>query len=361
MINLITIAVTSNSPQLIAQAKKLAAKLRLEYVDLQNAHDDSLLPRGLPWEPIGDGGFQGEAGASLEPPSHELASRRRNANRNKYSAPWGGDIDLWLVLTETHLELRQNHAQTTPIKVDFLSGKLAYYRRTTGRNQLLARAIGVKKLNCPSVIDTTAGLGRDAFILASLGCQVTLLERSPIVAALLQDGIDRLHAAPAYEAITLQLKQIDAIAYLQTLKPANSLLPRGLPREPTGDGDSQGEPSAPLESPSRELASRRRNSNRNKYSAPWGGDIYYPDVIYLDPMFPERMKSALVKKEMRILHRLVGEDVDADQLLAIALKRARKRVVVKRPRLAPTLINVSPSFCVKGESIRYDVYSVSTG
>jgi len=69
----------------------------------------------------------------------------------------------------------------------------------------------------------------------------------------------------------------DCLAVLDWVKhiTADSLLPHGLPREPTGDGDSQGEPRAPLESPSRELVSRRRNTNRNKYSAPWGGDIYY--------------------------------------------------------------------------------------
>lgn len=82
-----------------------------------------------------------------------------------------------------------------------------------------------------------------------------------------------------------------------------------------------------------------------------------PDVIYLDPMFPERKKSALVKKEMRVFHDLVGSDDDADQLLQIALQSGVKRIVVKRPRIAPTLnAATQPSHILSGKSNRYDVY-----
>jgi len=80
------------------------------------------------------------------------------------------------------------------------------------------------------------------------------------------------------------------------------------------------------------------------------------DVVYLDPMFPPRDKSALVKKEMRAFHDVVGSDDDADALLAPALKLAQKRVVVKRPGYAGFLAGVAPTMAVTGKNNRFDVY-----
>ena len=87
----------------------------------------------------------------------------------------------------------------------------------------------------------------------------------------------------------------------------------------------------------------------------------YPDVIYLDPMFPSRSKSALNKKSMRILKEIVGKDSDSDQLLKIALKTALKRVVVKRPKLAPHLAGKKPDITYRGKSSRFDVYLIMSG
>jgi 16S rRNA (guanine1516-N2)-methyltransferase len=84
----------------------------------------------------------------------------------------------------------------------------------------------------------------------------------------------------------------------------------------------------------------------------------YPDVIYLDPMFPEREKSAEVKKEMATFHSLVGKDEDADLLLPLALAHVNYRVVVKRPRKAPFLNNQTPSYQLEGKSSRFDIYTV---
>lgn len=188
--------------------------------------------------------------------------------------------------------------------VDFLS-KASQYRRYRGggRKQLIARAVGLKGKDCPSVLDCTAGLGEDAFVLACLGCNVTMIERSPIIAALLEDGIQRAKQDPSCHDLQLQLIIEDAMVYLGVLAATN-----------------------------------------------------YPDVIYLDPMFPSRKKSALVKKEMRMLRKMVGDDQDAPSLLAIALQRAKKRVVVKRPRLAPSLSERQPHVVLKGQSSRFDIY-----
>jgi 16S rRNA (guanine1516-N2)-methyltransferase len=209
-----------------------------------------------------------------------------------------------LCFTNTHLELQVIKGESLggPLFVDFLKGPVAYRRvHGGGRKELLAKAVGVKPQNNLLVLDATAGLGRDGFVLASLGCRVQCIERSAIIAALLQDGIDRLKLS---DIIELSLIVADANDYM-------------------------------------------RNLSENKY----------PDVVYLDPMYPVRTKSALVKKELRILRDMVGEDQDASQLLHSALLIAKKRVVVKRPLLAPLLDNaIKPSVVYQGKTSRFDVY-----
>ena len=87
-------------------------------------------------------------------------------------------------------------------------------------------------------------------------------------------------------------------------------------------------------------------------------ELLSTDVVYLDPMFPERKKSAKVKKEMQAFHGIVGGDQDADSLLALALKVANYRVVVKRPAGAKHLADKKPSYSLEGKSTRYDIYTL---
>lgn len=212
------------------------------------------------------------------------------------------DYHYFLSLTHTHLELRKSAGKEKPLSVDFLS-PATYHRRLQGggTGQLIAKAVGIKKQYRPKILDLSAGLGRDAFVLASLGCKVLMLERSPILAAMLQDGLRRL---AQHETLHLQLCHTDSKDYLQPLPPEA-----------------------------------------------------WPEVIYFDPMFPERHKTALVKKEMRILRAIVGEDLDAPELLALALQRATKRVVVKRPKSAQPIFSPRPPDIVySGKSSRFDVY-----
>lgn len=218
------------------------------------------------------------------------------------------DYTHYLHLTTERLELREQSSGTTgPLYVDFVAGRAAHRRRFGGgRNQSLARAVGLKGGISPIVVDVTAGLGRDGFVLACLGCTVELVERSPIIAALLRDGLSRAVRDPEIGALVgerLRLVEADSREFL-------SLLPESL----------------------------------------------YPDVIYLDPMYPHRRKSALVKKEMRLLRQLIGDDGDAPDLLAIALTRAKRRVVVKRPRTAPPLAGPEPSFQIATPHTRFDIY-----
>ena len=197
-----------------------------------------------------------------------------------------------------------------PVKVDFLSGAVNHRRLFGGgKGQMIAKAVGVKARVKPRVLDATAGLGRDAFVLATLGCQVAMLERSPLVWALLNDGLQRAQldadAELAEIVARLSLSSMDARDYLQA-PPA---------------------------------------------------DVAPPDVIYLDPMFPSRGKSADVKKEMQAFHQVVGADTDAADLLASAQALATYRVVVKRPRKAPDLADVEPNYRLEGKSSRFDVYT----
>lgn len=193
------------------------------------------------------------------------------------------------------------------IRCDFVAGELKHRRLYGGgKGQMIVKAVGLNKYKS-SVLDLTAGLGRDSYVLANAGARVIMIERHPVVAALLADGLQRL------------VEQGDA----QELAIAKRLSLRS--------GDSQSYLAALAEA-------------------------QYPDVIYLDPMFPERGKTAKVKKAMAFFHHLVGADVDADILLTLALEKARYRVVVKRPRHAPPLADMQPSLCFEGKSTRFDIY-----
>ncbi len=189
------------------------------------------------------------------------------------------------------------------ILVDFASGA-ASYRRVHGgaKNEAIAKACGLHKKRDLTVLDATAGLGRDAFVLASLGAKVTMVERNPVVAALLFDGLRRGGAITELSWLDERMQLVHSSAQ-----------------------DALGQQAA-------------------------------VDVVYLDPMFPPREKSALVKKEMRAFHDVVGSDEDADALLAPALKLAQKRVVVKRPGYAEFLALQTPSMSVTGKNNRFDVY-----
>lgn len=220
------------------------------------------------------------------------------------------DMDYCLQLTDQGLSLFQlTQKNTGVVRVDF-EGGAAKHRRLYGggKGQQVAKAVGLKKAVVPSVLDCTAGLGRDAFVLASLGCKVSMIERNAVVHALLRDGLERASANPEPE---LQ----DIIARMNLMEGDSHCL---LQEQAVG--------------------------------------AY--DVIYLDPMFPSRIKSALVKKEMRFFHDLVGDDADADQLLALALTKAKHRVVVKRPAKAATLTGQIPSFSLSGKSARFDIYAL---
>lgn len=237
----------------------------------------------------------------------QIGAARQLAHR--LNLPMGvhcpGQTPIELVQTAQRLELRYP-ALGGPLYVDFIRGALGHRRRRgEGRRQPLARALNLKGGICPKVLDATAGLGRDAFILASLGCRVFLIEQSPIIAALLKDGLGRACQVSEAAAATarMELLQADSITWMAKL------------------------------------------NTRDR-----------PEIVYLDPMYPERNQSALSKKEMRFLRALVGKDKNAPLLLQAALACAQHRVVVKRPQLALAVEGPMPSFSIKSKNTRFDIY-----
>jgi len=197
--------------------------------------------------------------------------------------------------------------KTGEISVDFINGRLGYRIQRTGKNQSLARAIGLhKNPHIPYIMDATAGFGSDAAILASLGYNITLIEKNPIVFALLKDGIQRASLTEKGKTIASRMTLVHADSQLIL-----------------------------------------HETQQHHLS---------PDIIYIDPMFPPRQKSALTKKNMQSLHQLIGQTDKSDKLLLTALNCAKQKVIVKRPVNAQDLANKQPTYRIKEKTIRFDIY-----
>lgn len=214
--------------------------------------------------------------------------------------------DFYLTFNNNYLILHpQDKSLGKGLYVDFVKGKLAFRRKYGGgKQQPLARAFGLHKGETPDIIDATAGLGQDAFVLANLGCQVQLVELSKIIAALLENGLQRAQQDQELGTwITTRLLLVcaDSKVFLKNLE-----------KKPT--------------------------------------------AIYLDPMYPERQKSALVKKEMRIFRQFLAQNDMGEELLEVALQVAQQRVVVKRPIRAPFLADRKPQAQIVGKTTRFDLY-----
>lgn len=213
-------------------------------------------------------------------------------------------LDYLLAFDDSRLTLSSlDEANPGELCIDFTDARLRYRAGSAIRGQNIAKAVGVKGEVRPSVLDATAGLGKDAYLLASLGCRVSMLERSPLVHALLADGLTRASAVEGETGAILSRMSLQSGDFL-TLQP-------GVERF---------------------------------------------DVVYLDPMFPPRRKSAKVKKDMALLQQLLGHQEDGAELLEHARQIAKKRVVVKRGKLSAQLGPAKPDIEFKGSSSRYDVY-----
>ncbi|MDV6316626.1 class I SAM-dependent methyltransferase [Idiomarina sp. HP20-50] len=215
-------------------------------------------------------------------------------------------FQLWLREGVLALHWLESPQKMSPLVVDFHQGKAAYRAQHTQlKNEAIAKAVGVGGKLQPSVLDATAGLGRDAFVLAGLGCDLQLIERHPVVAALLDNGLQRAQQEADFIGETCQRMHLIGTDNLFTGK----------------------------------------------------GFTHEPDVVYLDPMYPKTGKQkAQVKKDMQMFQQLVGSDEDADNLLEPSIARAKYRVVVKRPNSAPFLAEREPNSQIKSKKHRFDVY-----
>ena len=174
-------------------------------------------------------------------------------------------------------------------------------RRGNLAGEHLVRAVKLKGVERPLVVDATAGLGEDSFLLAAAGCRVLLYEKDPVIAALLRDAWERAKRDPETSEIAERMTVIegDSVAALPTLDPP-------------------------------------------------------PDVVLLDPMFPERRKTALVKKKFQLIHQLERPCENERELLDAAFAAKPKRIVIKRPAKGPCLAGVKPSYSLDGSAVRFD-------
>ena len=215
--------------------------------------------------------------------------------------------DSGLTLQALNLKAGESHKQ--PTRVNFQDAALLYRKNSFGKHQGLAKAVGLNKHEAMHVLDATAGLGRDAFILASMGCRVNMLEQSAVIYSLLFDGLKRTENPEDIELKNIienmTLHHVNAQDWFQEIM-------RG---------------------------------NKSK-----------PDVIYLDPMFPARNKNANVKKDISLLQEILGFDEDSEKLLEAAKSCAKHRVVVKKPGSKVIKGSSKPSFVVPGKTAHFEVF-----
>lgn len=173
------------------------------------------------------------------------------------------------------------------------------------QHELLVKAAKLKEKGVhPLALDLTAGMGNDAFLLAAAGFHVIMIEHDPVIAALLRDALRRGREDDALSGILSRMNLLE--------------------------GDSLQKIEWIIES---------------------------PDIIYLDPMFPERKKTGLVKKKFQLLHKLEKPCENGEELLEAALRKNPRRVIVKRPANGPILGGMKPDWSLQGGQIRYDVYN----
>jgi len=240
--------------------------------------------------------------------AHSLAERLQ---LTVLSAEEDAQQTYCLRLADNGLSLIRPHDKKMgDLYVDFCEGAVAWRRHHGGGNgQAIAKAIGLKTKKNLTVLDATAGTGTDSFILAALGCHVTMIERHPIVAALLEDALKRAQ----------QHEDTQEVAARMSLLTGSSI----------------------------DLMAGALAASDSLF-----------DVVYLDPMFPkaEKSKGPQVKKSMQFFRDMVGKDEDADALLAPAMNLASYRVVVKRPRKSPFLNDQKPTLSHEGKANRFDIY-----
>ena len=211
------------------------------------------------------------------------------------------------------VELRETDAGLTlvgdnmELRCDF-EGMLPRIKPGRLQQELLVKAAKIKGAQSPTAIDCTAGLGQDSFLLAAAGFTVRMFERDETIAALLEDGLTRAGNNSMISSVAkrMSLERSDSLQYLESLAQSSEQA---------------------------------------------------PDVIYLDPMFPARQKSAAVKKKFQLLHVLEKpcDEAEEDALIRAAFAAGSRKVVIKRPVKGGHLAGIKPSYSITGKAVHYDV------
>lgn len=241
-------------------------------------------------------------------------------NTSSYSSYYGLDDALISFDKEGAGLTLLNQIKMKPLLLDF---ELLSYRQRLLRGgrqkEPVARAVMNGLEDGALVFDATAGLGRESMILAHAGAKVVSFERQLPIWIILNDALKRAQGSRFFP-FTLPV-----LSPIGTIKDYSLAL-------------------AGTDNHSLTLANDLNNAR--------------PEVIYYDPMFPERENSAQVKKDMFVFQQVIGEDKDIIEFLELALELAAKRVVLKRPSYAPPLAvaGLERSYFVDGGQCRFDCY-----
>ncbi|CAL4325951.1 Ribosomal RNA small subunit methyltransferase J [Buchnera aphidicola (Protaphis terricola)] len=225
---------------------------------------------------------------------------------HQYNLKHDKNSSMALIINNDTLELYDRlHPSQKSIKVDFLSKKNNYRCvNSKKKNEILYKAIGIKKNYFPYIIDATAGFGTEAFLFSFWGCYVVMIERNPIIGALLKDGLERAYNS---KKIGNWLKKRLHLIFYDSLD---------ILKKP----------------------------------------ILKPDIIYLDPMYPNNKKKTLPKKNMQFLRKIIQDNDNYENLLKISRNLVKNRVIVKRPHYAKSLSSKEVSFSISNKKYRFDIY-----
>ncbi len=199
---------------------------------------------------------------------------------------------------EGELYYLENKLLNLSLCLDFQQGNYQHRNKHLGKEPL-AQAVKIKKKLPETLIDTTPGVMKDSIMLAYRGVHITAIERNPLLYVMVKRALDNLLANN--QTLSINYIFADAIEELQN---------------------------------------------------------HRADIIYLDPMYPKpknKKKQAQVKKDMQVLHHIIGDDIDADKLF-VSARQQNTRIVVKRPSYAEYIANDKPDFISQIGSTRFDIY-----
>lgn len=304
------------------------------------------------------------------------------------------NIDFLIQCSSAGTAIVDKRSSNGPVSLDYTTGSLRHRQRFGGgTGQTLAKALGLKAKNPPNyVLDATAGYGKDAFVVAGLGCKVLMLERSPVLCCLLEQALNHASRDSEIKDISERMALVhgNSTAFMQSLidyKPHSDSFADTFadPTEDKTEDKAEDKTENTTKNAADESTGDMVPDEPHRGGIPRFPDSTFihgiasqrdlgltsrPDVIYLDPMYPPSGKSAKVKKDMQLLHRLIGPDADNDLLLSTALECARKQVVIKRPKGAEPITARSPvghapvgrlpHRVVTSPNTRYDIYLCNT-